>query len=71
MQVLTLYCIILYNAAMNNITTTKFTIYIDADSIGIIQHLAKQEKRSISGQINYILKHYVQQYLEDLQNEKS
>lgn len=50
---------------MENIYT-KMTVRFDADTIGLIQHMAKEHYRSIASEINYILRKATKQYLKDV-----
>lgn len=50
----------------NDITKTQLTIYLDANTLGIVQHIARDNMRSITAEINYMLKQHVEQYLEDI-----
>ncbi len=49
---------------MEDIKYTKMTVRFDAETIGIIQYMAKDHNRSMAGEINAILKQAVKEYMK-------
>ena len=53
------------NTENNKLIETKVTIAFEAEIYAVLQHTARENRRSINKEVNYILAQYAKEYLDN------